>query len=178
MTIPNIVHFIWFTGPKSRDFSLINYLAVRAAHEVQKPDAIYMHCNAQPLGNRHWEAIRPYVQFVVHEPATEIAGDPIEYPQHQADLKRLEILRDQGGVYLDTDMLLIKPLTPFMDAPCTMSVESYGEDGEPASLNAGLIIAKPKAKFIGEWLRALQTDFKPTTFASRSVLLPLEIWRR
>ncbi len=47
--IPNIVHFIWFTGPRSRDFSLINAMAVQAAVEVQKPDAIYMHCNVEPL---------------------------------------------------------------------------------------------------------------------------------
>jgi len=34
--IPNIVHFVWLTGPNSREFSFINYLAVRAAHGVQK----------------------------------------------------------------------------------------------------------------------------------------------
>ncbi len=27
--IPNVIRFIWFLGPKSRDFSLINAMAVQ-----------------------------------------------------------------------------------------------------------------------------------------------------
>ena len=68
--IPNIVHFVWLTGPNSREFSFINYLAVRAAHTRQEDARILMHVNAEPVGNVNWERIRPYVEMVRVEPPT------------------------------------------------------------------------------------------------------------
>ena len=61
---PNIIHFVWFTGPQSRPFSFINFLAIHRAHEIQKPDAIFMYCNEEPMNNPHWEAIREFVTIV------------------------------------------------------------------------------------------------------------------
>ena len=165
--VPNIVHFIWLTGPKSRDFGFINYLAVRAAHDVQKPDVIIMHNNVEPVDNPHWEAIRPYVQIVVVDPPADI-----EYPQYQADLVRLDVLYDQGGIYLDTDMLLIKPIA--FDRT-TMGVESYNDDGTPKSLNAGLIAATPGCPFIWAWKELMPSAMKHGKWSEHCVVLPAEI---
>jgi len=168
--IPNIIHFIWFTGPMSRDFGFINYLAVRAAHDVQNPDAIYMHTNAEPVGNPHWDAIRPYVTMVQTEPPAVS-----EYPQYQADIVRLNVLYDQGGIYLDTDMLLIKPLS-FQRT--TMGVESHDEDGSPKSLNAGLIVAKPGCPFLGRWKREMLDVIGTGEWSSHCVTLAAEIYKQ
>jgi len=175
--IPNVVHFIWFTGPKSRDFGYINYLAVRAAHEIQKPDAIFMWCNEDIQGNPNWDAIRPYVELKLCTPPTHIGDVPLEYPQYQADVVRLQALKAHGGIYLDTDTLLIRPLTPFMHKACVMSAESYDTDGRIKSLNAGLIMAQPNAPFIEAWLERLSTGIKKDVWANQAVILPLEIFK-
>ncbi len=152
--IQNIAHFIWFLGPKSRDFSLINAMAIQAVAEVQKPDAIYMHCNAEPVGNPHWDRIKPLVTIVLTEVPTEHKGVALEYPQYQADLVRLQILAEQGGIYLDTDTLLIKPLPkPWFKASCILSPDKIEN---PQGMNAGLIMAEPNAPFILKWLEALE----------------------
>jgi len=49
--IPNIVHFMYFIGPDSREFGFINYLAVKTVYEVQKPDIIYFYYNEEPTDN-------------------------------------------------------------------------------------------------------------------------------
>ena len=72
--IPNIVHFVWLTGPNSREFSFVNYLAVRAAHDIQVPERILMHVNEEPVGNSNWERIRPYVEMVKADPPIEHNG--------------------------------------------------------------------------------------------------------
>ena len=165
--VPNIVHFIWLTGPKSREFGFVNYLAVCAAHDVQRLEAILMHTNEEPVGNPYWEAIRPFVTMVKVEPPT-----CTDWPQYQADIVRLDVLYRQGGIYLDTDMLLIRPL---QFSGTTMGVESYDEEGRPISLNAGLIVAKQYCPFIFEWRRRIEQAITPEHWASHCVLLPLRV---
>ena len=174
--IPNIVHFIWFTGPKSRDFNYINYLAIRAAHDVQKPYEIFMWCNEDIQGNPHWDAIRPYVTLKLIEPPSHIGGHSLEYPQYQADVVRLQKLFEYGGIYLDTDMFLLKSLTPFMDNQCVMSAEGYDKSGRIKSLNAGLIMAEPGSPFIQTWLNRLPQAIRSDTWANQAVVLPLDIF--
>ncbi len=52
--IPNLVHFLF--GLKAdfggKPFSLVHYLAVKSAYEVQRPTAIYVHYIHLPTG--HW----------------------------------------------------------------------------------------------------------------------------
>ena len=174
--IPNIVHFIWFTGPKSRDFGYINYLAVRAAYEMQAPYEIFMWCNEDIQGNPHWDAIRPYVTLKLIEPPQHIGGHFLEYPQYQADVVRLQKLHECGGIYLDTDMVLLKPLTPLMHKKCVMSAESYDEDGRIKSLTNALIMAQPGDQFIKTWMDRLPQAINPDVWASQAVTLPLDIF--
>ncbi len=160
--IPNIVHFVWITGPNSREFSFVNHLAVRAAHDVQQPDKLLIHCNQEPVGNPNWERIRPYAEIVPLE------APDAQYPQYQSDIARLNILLEHGGIYLDTDMLLLKPLLVNVDHECVVSADSPAQ----TALNAGLLMAKPGAKFIREWARTLTIS---PEWAHHAVVQPWKI---
>ena len=177
-SIPNIIHFIWFTGPKSRDFGYINYLAIRAAHDVQKPTQIYLYNDEEPVGNPHWEAIRPYVEIVKTEAPADTGGVPLEYPQQQADVVRLQKLIELGGIYLDTDMILIKPLHTFKSRKLVFSAESYNKNGSIKSINAGLLMAAPNNPFLQKWLEAMPAAIKKDQWAYQSVILPVEIFEQ
>jgi mannosyltransferase OCH1-like enzyme len=59
-----------------------------------------------------------------------------------ADYARLHILTEEGGFYLDTDMLLVQPLTIFLDKECVLGKESFG------TISAGMIAASPHHSFI------------------------------
>jgi len=59
--VPNIVHFIWFSNSDDRKMSFINYISIRSAHRIQKPDQILFHCNRLPVGywwDRLWREVR------------------------------------------------------------------------------------------------------------------------
>ncbi len=62
-SIPNLVHFLF--GLKAdfggKPFSLVHYLAVKSAFDVQRPTAIYLHYIHLPTGNYWWEMALPYV---------------------------------------------------------------------------------------------------------------------
>lgn len=70
-----------------------------------------------------------------------------------ADYVRLIALRDQGGIYLDTDMLLIKPLDDLLDSPLLLGKESE------QFISCGMIGATPHHPFISA-MRDIYDDIK------------------
>ena len=48
------------------------------------------------------------LRLVRQRDVTDVFGNEVEHFAHKADVIRLEALRDWGGVYLDTDVMVIK----------------------------------------------------------------------
>lgn len=171
--IPNIIHFIYFFGPNSRPFSYLNYLAVKIAHAVQRPDVIYFYCNEEPVDNIHWENIKQYVTVVKIPQPVEYKGIELKYVQYQADIVRLQMLQKHGGIYMDTDTLLLKSLTPFLHNDCVMCYDT----SKNVSINNALIMASPGSNFISTWLEAIPHNFKEDVWAYHAVVLPLKLYK-
>lgn len=76
-----------------------------------------------------------------------------------ADYARMDILLNHGGIYLDTDMEIIKTLDPFLVHNCFLGKES------DVSLSCGIIGAKMGDPFIADCFeevkKSLSTDFIP-----------------
>lgn len=172
--VPNLIHFIWITGPNSRPFSFINYMAVRAAKE-QTGGAVVIHCNEPPSNNTFWDMALKYAVFRRIDVPEHIGDTKITHVQYASDVIRLELLYRWGGIYIDTDMLLIKPLTKMMHKPLTMAIESVHEDGSPKSVANGVILAEPKSEFLKLMLDATPIAMKSDVWANHAVTLPLEL---
>lgn len=106
---------------------------------------------------------------------TRIGDTEIKHVQYASDVIRLQLLYRWGGIYIDTDMLLTKPLTPLMDRPLTMAIESVHEDGSPKSVANGVILAAPKSEFLKLMLEATPIAMKSDIWANHAVTLPLEL---
>ena len=162
--IPNIVHFIRLHGRMERPWSFINTCCVLAAHKVQKPDRILLWTDQDVP-----EPIRDIVEVHPFDPPAFIGAQPLEYAQYRADLARLHILRDHGGIYLDTDLLLIKPLDDLRNREFVAGAES-----EEAICGAALM-ALPGAEFIRLWLDAFERGVARGVWAYQCVNTPHEI---
>lgn len=64
-----------------------------------------------------------------------------------ADYVRLLKLKEYGGIYLDTDMLMLKPLYPLLGYQCFFGAES------PIYINGGIIGSVKEGYFIEECLK-------------------------
>ena len=168
---PNVVHFVYFGGEDARPYSYINYLAVRAAHEVQKPDEIIMWCDQEPVWNPNWEAIRPYVTIRHVRAPNSISGIELKHKHYQSDVFRLRTLYEHGGIYLDNDMLLTQPLTSMLGHLPAMGAE---HPGQLQSVSNAAIISPPKAEFIDIWLNRM-ADRISEKWADHSVVLAAEL---
>ena len=172
MAIPNVVHMMWFTGPKSREFSFINLLAVKAAKLVQQPDDLRFYYNVDHPENPYWQEAKQYARFIKYDPRYRWKKEQIEHPQYQADLARLEILLDYGGIYLDTDALLLKSLMPLMNNSCVLGTESDND-----TVANAVMLAEPHNPFLQKWLDALPPGLKSEVWAHHAVVLPAELLR-
>lgn len=111
------MHYVYGLSPTfgGRPFAFMQYLCMMSALRVLKPEIIYFHHVYEPSG-WYWEQWKKAVsesgttrlELVKQRDVTEVFGNPVEHFAHKADVLRLEVLRDYGGVYLDVDVLVIK----------------------------------------------------------------------
>jgi hypothetical protein len=149
--IPNVFHFIYLHG---REFSMMYYLAIRSVSRLNSPDKIFLYVDKEP-DSLWFEAIRPLVQIEPVEPPKSINSHVVWCKQHQADYIRLTKLLERGGVYMDLDVLSLKPLTPLFNTEkeIIMGLE------RPEFLCNAVIIARPESRFIRMWLDKYESSW-------------------
>jgi tetratricopeptide (TPR) repeat protein len=160
--IPRIFHFI--TGLDrnfgGRPFAFIHYMAILSALRVNPGFRAKVYYHYEPSGP-YWDAIKNEVQCVPVDLPTEVFGNPVNHFAHKADVLRMRILLEQGGIYLDLDTICQRPFEPLLDGRVVMGrEEKLHEDG--SRTNVGLcnatIIAPPNAEFLRLWYEAYR-DF-------------------
>ena len=75
-----------------------------------------------------------------------------------SDVLRLVILREEGGIYMDTDVESIKPLPAAIDAPDGFLM-GYGQAGMQSFTNA-VMAASTQSNFVPELIRSIQFTFR------------------
>ncbi len=179
--IPNVFHFIFFRPDNPEiPFSLVHYLAIKSAFEVNHPDVINLYYSNEGSGE-WWEKAKPYVNLVRVEPPNQIFGQPLHHYAHQADVLRLQLLIEQGGVYLDMDVICTKPFTPLLQYPFVLGQEGEGGD----CLCNGVMLSQKNAPFAQKWLagfdpktslwEGFRSEGRDNYWAEYSVLYPAHL---
>ena len=192
--IPKIVHFIFglrkpeslknniTKGSRSRyqtkgdrlltkldkEFSLVHALVILAAHKSINPETIYFHYVHEPQG-KYWDRVKHLLVLTkIDRVPKRIYGQPVRNIAHQADILRLQILQKYGGIYLDIDTVIIKPLDQLLHHPVVMAREEL--DG----ICNAFIASEPDSPFIKRWLDNY-ASFDGTKWNFHSVVLPLRL---
>jgi hypothetical protein len=156
--------------PASDSFDIIRYLAIKSAHDVNKPDNIFFYYCYEPYGE-WWDRAQKYITPIKVEPPKEIFGNPINSYAHQADVIRLQALIEDGGIYLDSDTLCLKPLTPFLEKGKFV----MGQEGESSQKLCNAVMLSPKnSEFAKIWL-SNYTNFDDNNWAGHSIELPYKL---
>jgi hypothetical protein len=133
--IKKIIHYCWFGGKAiPQDFSE-NIKGWKKLHPDW--DVKEWNENCFPITddylltatkNRNWANISNYV--------------------------RLKVLNDYGGIYLDVDVKLIKPLTEIIHFECFLGFESGDKESEHFSINNAVMGSIPHHPFVRKCLEA------------------------
>ncbi|CAN8101091.1 unnamed protein product [Discula destructiva] len=159
--IPPILHYTVFkAGPEAKlHIPFEAFLSVYSAFLAVSPSAIYIHTDHSTADVAHaiehgssWTKkllagfppgiVRPnYVQVPTHTPT----GVPITRLEHKSDFVRHEQLGKYGGVYLDWDVLTLKPLAPLLHSGFRAVVgkqwDRLENDEVVFNVNSGIVLA-------------------------------------
>nr|XP_022301020.1 uncharacterized protein LOC111109229 [Crassostrea virginica] len=167
LVVPNIVHFIWFGNLK---FDFIYFVSMYSAFKHQNPCVIFVYYDILPSGE-YWTLLLdvvPNIILVSVPSPSEISGRQIIYVQHKSDILRLLILKEYGGIYLDTDQLLLRSVDTFRNKDCTMgwAADFY--------FGSALILAKKQSSFIRKWIESY-SSYNPNLWGDNSVIMATEL---
>jgi hypothetical protein len=183
--IPNVFHFVFGLKPQTEPFHLMHYLCLASCIGVNRPDAVMFHCQHEPWGE-YWDRIRPQLTIVPVKPDPFISS--FEYGNagihrlryaHLADVARLEILAEHGGIYADMDTLFVAPLPDsFFHQSFILGREtadwSAAARAAGGSLCNAWMMGEPGAPFVRQWLARTYRSFDGS-WSAHSTLLPFQL---
>lgn len=124
--IPKIVHFVYGLRDPEPTLDLIHYIAIKSAHDTLKPEKIMFHYHHLPVGE-NFERARPMLTLNKVPLVEKVFGRPVSHYAHRADVVRLQVLEEFGGIYLDLDLISLKPVDHLLNREFIMAQEGVGK---------------------------------------------------
>jgi len=178
--IPHTVHFIHIAKQDVQaELEFYQYLAIKAALLRIRPEIVKVHSYSFNEANPWWQLIRHAVTLVIHEPRQTLRTiDGRVYKlrlAHQTDVLRLNILYQEGGIYLDTDVYALQSFSPLLQSSKDLLMGHEG--GNRSGICNAVIVARPASPFIAKWLAAYNESFdnRPHMWNHHSVKVPAEL---
>ncbi|ODO08764.1 hypothetical protein L198_00497 [Cryptococcus wingfieldii CBS 7118] len=195
--IPNIVHYVYGLADDQPDFPYFAYLAMRSALVSLKPDRVYFHCIHEPSGY-WWERVKDWEGWEDEEGVTrglvevKMARDvqwigksrrPVVHFAHKADIIRLEVLLEYGGIYIDIDTFILKSFAAasLLQYDTVLGLEAHGltflggpgsdDEMRPKGLCNAIIVSRKGASFLTRWLESYE-GFREDKWTEHSVEMP------
>jgi hypothetical protein len=80
---------------------------------VNRPDAAFFYYEYEPNGE-WWDRAKPLITPKQITAPREFMGKALHHVAHRADVVRLQVLQESGGIYMDLDTISVMPLTPLL----------------------------------------------------------------
>jgi len=153
--VPDIIHFIQFD---QQEISFIHFICMCSAFYNHASSFIYLHTNVKVLRGKYFNLLKKLFGKVLIvkylEKPSHVYGQRLSSVQHSADVARIKILMEYGGIVLDQDVFVVRNLNRFRHFEVAI--------GWPKGQNIGtqVIVAHKDARFLPQYL-ALYQDYKP-----------------
>ena len=155
--IPKIIHLLYFGETEFYNF---HHRCVHSMIQYMPDYDIRIYNAKEPVGNRYWDDIKKQARVSIHkiDPPVFYDGFELKHFQYKADVVRLELLYEHGGVYLDLDMLIVRPFDEVFASGHSFYI-SEERAGIRSLINA-FLAAKPKNEFIKLWLDSFKSGLR------------------
>lgn len=134
-------------------------LSVRA---VARPTAYHLYYDVSPRPSPQWRCACALARCAQRPSRTHIFGQRLSSAAHRSDLMRLDLLEEYGGLYLDHDSFVLRPLDGVRCTnalPVLAGLETFGPTQK--KLNNGVLLAAPNSSFLAAWRRDY-ADYQPS----------------
>ncbi|KAJ5238454.1 hypothetical protein N7468_003073 [Penicillium chermesinum] len=171
--IPNVVHLIWLDN---HDLTFMNYLTIRSALISLAPEKIVLHHTSLNTNNKWFLKLKDHLTLVKHNINREYPQQVEENWQtnHISDILRLDILQQQGGIYLDMDVISLQPFAPLLHSEEDVVLGNAG--GNRHGLGNGIILGRSGSIFIKHW-RDRYKAFSKEQWNTQTITVPKQLSR-
>jgi tetratricopeptide (TPR) repeat protein len=148
--IPRMLHFVFgFKG--NGDLPFYGCLAIRSALHFNPGWTAYYYTMNAPSGP-HWDSVKDNVTLVQLDDFSYFGNARVIHYAHKADIVRMLILNQIGGLYLDVDTITQRSFEDLRGHDFVMGVQAAGPNSSSGLCNA-VMLGKPGAAFSTRWLR-------------------------
>ncbi|KAL4235990.1 hypothetical protein ACF0H5_004378 [Mactra antiquata] len=165
--VPNVVHYVWY---KRGELSFVPFLSLLGVIRFVKPCVIVFH-GAAPYG-KYWDAFTylwPRVILLKRKAPTTIFNKPLGYVEHASDIMRIEALINYGGIYMDTDTILVKSVDKLRNYSCVMSEQSSGLMG------SAFVMSEKNGTFVNKWMNGYKYYYIPGKYVYNAMVYPKKL---
>ncbi|KAK7482748.1 hypothetical protein BaRGS_00026046, partial [Batillaria attramentaria] len=166
--IPKLVHSVMFGG---KEMSLYTFLGFLSTVRFVQPCLVLVQADLLPTGP-YWDTLLRLVPNILHVKRAAprvIFGNDVKRIEHSSDIARLEAVKTFGGLYADTDYLLLNSVEDLRQHTVVM-----GNTIENHNYANGIFMGKAGAKFFDLWYNGYRT-FNDRPWNYFSTVLPYEI---
>ena len=172
---PNIAHVVWLGGG-AMDF--LFYMSVMSMLHVGHVDRVYIHGEA-PNGP-YWDRIKdnPKITVVYRSQYISVYGTLVEPREHKSDVVRVDILSKYGGVYMDKDAIMTRPMDTRIRAfDAVIGVCTGSDPAFPLHLMNGVMVGKQGAPFWTKYMESMR-HYNDRSWVWNSLVKPYKIKER
>ena len=174
--IPKKIHYIWIDKSEDYIYKLPKiYQMCMMSARLYNPDyEIILHTNKQI----DWDLLRPEdfkLEFIESNLTDEAIrfGLPYDtkqyfYLSHMSDWLRWNYLKEDGGIYLDTDIVITSPFDDLLDEHFVVAKE------EGDAICAGVILSEQGHPIIDRILDTYRNDYHPDEWVYNAQQKPYE----
>ncbi len=155
--IPKIIHILFFGETEFYNF---HHRCLHSMMQYMPDYEIWIHNSKEPENNKYWNNIKKQknVKIIKTVVPQHFDGFELKHFQYKADVVRLEVLYNHGGVYLDLDMIIVKPFHEVFQSGHSFYI-SKERQGHDCLINA-FLASKPKNEFLKIWLNAFKSGLR------------------
>ena len=152
-SVPKIVHFVYINQRPLRHF---NYKCIYSVLRNMPEYQVYIHNDIEP-DTEEWKNLKKNDNVIIKkvDRIKEFDNYPVSHVQYEADIIRMDVLYEYGGIYLDTDIYIVKNIESLLDAHSFY----IAKETETNFINC-VIISEPKNEFVKIWLEHFATGFR------------------
>ncbi|KAK3099240.1 hypothetical protein FSP39_001448 [Pinctada imbricata] len=175
--IPKYVHLVWY---HRKDMTFMMYLSIRSALTILNPEKVFIHGDKELKGDYFDKIMKdPRVILVNREIPHYIFGHKVYYTQHRSDVIRADVLLKYGGIYMDWDVLWLKPVDDLISTgyDAIVNFDHNTRNDYPDSMNLGVLMAKQNSHYIQYWQDSL-VNYKSKDFYHNALELPYKTYER
>ncbi len=146
---PRMLHFV-FGFKEKGDLPYYACMAIRSALHFNPGWRAFYYTQHEPTGP-NWDQVKEHVTVILLRDFEYFGNARLHHYAHKADIIRMLVLNEIGGLYLDVDTITQRSFEDLRQNEFVMAVQAAGPDSSSGLCNA-VMMGQAKARFSTRWL--------------------------